>query len=76
MNGGRSGPRSFDRRFRAMWIIWEQTPTGGLLLRTQHDIPHRATVDARDAGHQLDLACPAAAAVVAHTGEEIAESPS
>ena len=21
----RSGPRSFDRRFRAMWIIWEQT---------------------------------------------------
>ena len=26
MNGGRSGPRSFDQRFRAMWIIWEQTP--------------------------------------------------
>ena len=46
MNGGRSGPRSFDRRFQAMWIIWEQTQKGGLLLRTQHDLPHRAAVDA------------------------------
>ena len=73
MNGGRSGPRSFDRQFQAMWIIWEQTQKGGLLLRTQHDRPHRAAVDAFDAGQQFRLGCQSAAAVVAHTGEEIAE---
>jgi len=43
------------------------------LLRSQHDLPHRPATGAVDAGDQLDLPGPTAAAVVAHTGEEIAE---
>ena len=42
-------------------------PVHGLSLPlAQHDPPHRAAADALDAGEQLRLPCPAAAAVVAH----------
>jgi hypothetical protein len=43
------------------------------LLCSQHDLPHQATGSTVDAGHQLRLAGEPTAAVVAHTGEEIAD---
>ena len=39
----------------------------------QHDPAHRPTADALDAGDQLRLPCPAAAAVVAHALKDGAE---
>jgi hypothetical protein len=40
-----------------------------------HDLPHRPAAGAVDAGHQLDLPCPAAATVVAHTLDDLARFP-
>ena len=41
----------------------------------QHNLPRRPTVGRRDAGDQLRLPCPAAAAVMAHPVEDVAERP-
>ena len=42
-------------------------------LTSQHDPAHRPAADALDAGEQLRLPCPAAAAVVAHLVEDVAD---
>jgi hypothetical protein len=39
----------------------------------QHDAPHWPAAGALDAGQQLHLPCPAAAAVVAHAGDDVAD---
>ena len=45
----------------------------GVSAHAQHDLPHRAAADTLDAGQQLRLPCPAAAAVVPHSIEDNAK---
>jgi queuine/archaeosine tRNA-ribosyltransferase len=42
-------------------------------IDAHHDPPHRPTAGTIDGGHQLDLPRPAAAAVVAHPGEDVVD---
>jgi hypothetical protein len=46
---------------------------GTVLAADQHDPTHRPTAGALDAGEQLHLPCPAAAAVVPHPVEDVAD---
>ena len=50
-------------------------PPSRPLLRSQHDFPHRAATGALDAGQQFDLCRPAAATIMAHPGDKVAERP-
>ena len=56
-------------------VVLAPTDAGGLehWVGDQHDPSHRPAAGCLDVGEQLRPPCPAAAAVVAHVGEEVAE---